>query len=178
MIGYRKIDNSSDSLLTEVKKTYIDSFPEDERRELVSLDKLLDNEPGFNVYALFNHDEYIGFITEWTFDTFIFFEHFAIDTNVRNGGFGGAAMKQFMERTSKPIVLEIEVPVDEMSIRRVGFYERLGFVLDHHGYEQPPYKKDGQWIPMRLMSYGGINLTECFNEVKKSLYRDIYNIEA
>ena len=54
----------------------------------------------------------------------------------RNGGIGAEAMKQFLAFCGTPVVLEVEMPADEMSKRRIGFYERLGFKLDNHVYHQ------------------------------------------
>lgn len=176
-IDYCKLTDSSDPLLPNVEKTYLNSFPEEERRDISLFKELLDNESTFNVYALLNDKQYVGFITEWLFDGFAYVEHFAMDEAARNGGFGRIAMKQFIEQTLTPIILEVELPTDELSTRRIGFYERLGFILDEHEYKQPPYKKGDQWLPMRLMSYGPIKLEESFDKVKNALYQYVYKVE-
>lgn len=175
MIDYKKIHGADDPLLKNVENTYIASFPEAERRAVTDFTQLVDNEPRFNVYALLNEGKYIGFITTWRFDSFAYIEHFAIDESARNGGFGSLVMKRFIEKLSLPIVLEVELPTDEMSIRRVGFYERLGFTFDHHEYLQPPYRKGDDWLPMRLMSIGGIDLSAHYETVRKEIYRFVYN---
>ena len=73
-------------------------------------------------------DRYVGFITGWLFDGYTYVEHFAIDPAASNGGIGAEAMKQFLVFCGTPVVLEVEMPTDEMSKRRIGFYERLGFI--------------------------------------------------
>lgn len=176
VIDYKKLINSSDVLLGEVERTYISSFPIEERRDMSLFRDLLDIEPKFNVYALLDDGNYVGFITEWIFDEFVYVEHFAIDETARNGGFGGIAMKQFIEKTITPVVLEVELPVDEYSKRRIGFYERLGFVPDNHEYQQPPYHKGDSWLPMRLMTYGSIDLKKKFDYIKTCLYRNVYGV--
>jgi RimJ/RimL family protein N-acetyltransferase len=121
-------------------------------------------------------DKYIGFITGWEFDAFVYVEHFAIDETARNGGFGAVAMKQFIAQATHPVVLEVELPTDELSRRRIGFYERLGFIPDSHAYQQPPYNKGDSWLPMRLMAYGPIDLGESFDIIKACLYKEVYKV--
>ena len=38
-----------------------------------------------------------------------------------------------------PLILEIDPPVDDISIRRKGFYERCGFVENLYSHTHPPY---------------------------------------
>jgi GNAT superfamily N-acetyltransferase len=175
-VGYRKLAGSSDVLSAEVEKTYLNSFPEAERRSLSLFRELLDKEPRFKAYALVTNDKYIGFITEWIFEAFVYVEHFAIDETARNGGLGAIAMKQFIERTAQPVVLEVELPTGELSTRRIAFYERLGFIPDNHAYQQPPYKKGEPWLPMQLMTYGQIDLEKSFESVRSCLYKNVYKV--
>ncbi len=177
IIECRRIENSSDTLLDKVEKTYNASFPEAERRAFSLVRELVDIEQRFSVFTLMKDGEYVGFITAWSFAGFTYIEHFAINPSARNGGVGGQAMRAFMASCGSPIVLEVEIPADEMSVRRIGFYERLGYTLDSHTYFQPPYRKDEPPLEMRLMSYGDINLRQSFEEVKRNLYLYVYGVE-
>lgn len=177
IIECRRIENSSDTLLDKVEKTYNASFPEAERRAFSLVRGLVDIEQRFSVFTLMKDGEYVGFITAWSFAGFTYIEHFAINPSARNGGVGGQAMRAFMASCGSPIVLEVEIPADEMSVRRIGFYERLGYTLDSHTYFQPPYRKGEPPLEMRLMSYGDINLRQSFEEVKRNLYQYVYGVE-
>lgn len=177
IIECRRIENSSDTLLDKVEKTYNASFPEAERRAFSLVRELVDIEQRFSVFTLMKDGEYVGFITAWSFAGFTYIEHFAINPSARNGGVGGQAMRAFMASCGSPIVLEVEIPADEMSVRRIGFYERLGYTLDSHTYFQPPYRKGEPPLEMRLMSYGDINLRQSFEEVKRNLYLYVYGVE-
>jgi hypothetical protein len=165
-----------DPLLNRIEKTYNDSFPEVERRDFALVRDLLSDEPRFVIYALLRGDEYVGFITKWTFDDFAYIEHFAIDAAARNGGIGAKAMEQFLAICGTPVVIEVETPNDEMSKRRIGFYERLGFVLDSYVYYQPPYRQGEDGLEMRLMSYGQIDLSDSFDGVKQIIYKHVYDV--
>lgn len=176
VIECRPVKDFSDPLLDKVENTYNDSFPEAERRAFSLVRELVKDEPRFTVYTLFKDQVYAGFITAWSFGTFIYVEHFAIDASARNGGIGGESMKQFMSLCDAPVVLEVEMPTEEMSKRRIGFYERLGYVLDDHVYFQPPYRQGEPLLEMRLMTYGAIDLKQSFEEVKNCIHRYVYGV--
>ena len=176
MITCRLVRDANDSLLDLVEKTYTESFPEIERRDFDLVRKLLKRDDRFNVLALLKADEYVGFITSWRFDGFVYAEHFAVDESARCGGIGTTAMRSFLACQTEPVVLEVEMPTDEMSRRRIGFYERLGFILDTHEYQQPPYRSKGEWLDMRLMTYGSIDLERSFERVRGTIYQNVYGV--
>jgi len=163
--------------IEHIENTYTQSFPEAERRDFSLVRGLIDENPSFITYTLLKENKYVGFITAWQFDDFIYVEHFAIDETARNGGIGAIAMKQFLSLHKSPVVLEVEAPTDELSKRRICFYQRLGFQLDYHPYQQPPYRKEEDWLDMLLMSYGEINLDTRYESVKALLYKHVYGVE-
>lgn len=177
VIECRPVKDFSDPLLDKVEKTYNDSFPEAERRVFFLVKELVKEEPRFTVYTLFRNGAYAGFITAWQFESFAYVEHFAIDESARNGGIGAEAMRQFMALCDVPVILEVEIPSEEMSKRRIGFYERLGYALDNHVYYQPPYRQGEEFLEMRLMSYGNIDLQQSFEEVKDCIHRYVYGVK-
>ena len=155
VVACRSVKDFSDPVLDLIERTYTESFPEVERRD----------------FSL------VGFITGWLFDGYTYVEHFAIDPAARNGGIGAEAMKQFLIFCGTPVVLEVEMPTDEMSKRRIGFYERLGFELDNQVYHQPPYREGGEWLEMRLMTYGDVDLEHSFEQVKNCLHKNVYGVK-
>ena len=50
------------------------------------------------------------------------------------------------------MILEIDPPVDEISIRRKGFYERCGFVENPFRHIHPPYHAENQGHELVIMS--------------------------
>ncbi|MDL2221541.1 GNAT family N-acetyltransferase [Parabacteroides sp. OttesenSCG-928-N08] len=158
-----------------VEKTYVDSFPADERRDFSLVCDLLRENASFRMYVLLVEEQYVGFITTWQFDAFDYWEHFAIDASARNKGLGGRALTAFLKESPRPVVLEVELPLDEMSRRRIGFYERLGFRLDDHEYIQPPYP-GGSSLEMRLMTYGEIDLNVSYETVRQQIHREVYGV--
>lgn len=177
VIVCRPVEDISDPLLDLVEKTYNDSFPEGERRSFHLVRELIRQNSRFTLYSLLRDDVYVGFITAWRFEEFTYAEHFAVDESARNGGIGAKGMAQFLSFCNTPVVLEVEMPVDDMSKRRIGFYERLGFVLDNHVYFQPPYRIGESWLEMRLMTFGEINLEQSFEKVKDRIHKHVYGVK-
>lgn len=173
----KPVRDTADPLLDLVEKTYISSFPENERRDFFLVRELLADDDRFELYALLKDGVYAGFITSWLFEEFVYVEHFAIDESARNGGIGAKAMNQFLSLHEVPVVLEVEIPDGEMSKRRIGFYERLGFTLHPHVYHQPPYREGEGWLEMRLMTHGNIPLAESFEKVKSVIHQNVYGIK-
>lgn len=117
VVACRSVKDFSDPALDLIERTYTESFPEVERRDFSLVRNLVRDESRFIVYALSKEDRYVGFITGWLFDGYTYVEHFAIDPAARNGGIGAEAMKQFLVFCGTPVVLEVEMPTDEMSKR-------------------------------------------------------------
>ena len=64
----RSVKDFSDPVLDLIEKTYMESFPEVERRDFSLVRNLVKDESRFIVYALSKEDRYVGFITGWLFD--------------------------------------------------------------------------------------------------------------
>ena len=134
--------------------------------------------------ALFEEPEYrsyympAGFLAVWEFESFIYIEHFAVDPALRNSGTGSAMLQELVKQYQKPICLEVELPEDELTRRRIGFYERNGFVFNEYPYIQPPISKGKSPVPLRIMTYKSEITREEFQKMKEILYRRVYKCEA
>lgn len=162
-------------LIQDVELTYNNSFPLVERRDFSFVVDLLTQEQRFSLDLILDPVNYIGFITYWDFDSFIYIEHFAIDEKKRNVGFGGKSLQAFVKKIDKPILLEVEPPVENEQIRRIAFYNRCGFEYHTLPYKQPPYRVGDLMQPMCLMSFGNIPLINDFYKIKAIIYKNVYN---
>lgn len=176
-VTLKRIMIAVDPYIVAIQSTYISSFPEIERRDFSLFCELLRNEPDFSLFAILKEDRYVGFVTCWDFTDFIYVEHFAIDESQRGGGIGSVAMKECLSLFKRKVVLEVEEVVDELTRRRVRFYEDLGFVLHRQSYQQPPYRPGTSWLDMKLMSYGEFDMDRQFELVKERLYRNVYKLK-
>ncbi len=160
--------------LSSLRGIYESSFPTDERRVFDSVVKLAGTEPDFNFYAIMRDNEPIGLFSSWDMGKFLFVEHFAVSPKYRGWGIGQQVLETWLAGQTLPVVLEVERPEDDITRRRVGFYERVGFRHWAVDYLQPAYSIDKNPVPMHLMTYGNIDLNELLAEVQQRLYQKVY----
>jgi GNAT superfamily N-acetyltransferase len=166
-----RIKNSAD--LLKIKNLYVDSFPENERREFHELESQI-HIPENEIYTIAREGDTLGFISIWNFSDFVFIEHFAINSDYRGQGIGSVTIKLIIGNFSKPFVLEVEPPTDEVSTKRVEFYNRLGFRLVEKFYMQPSYDGVKPEVELRLM-YTADNLRDewlnnCVSLIRTKVY--------
>lgn len=177
MIKFIPISTADVLRYSYMEKLITTAFPADEYRALDQLRQYTDAPNSFTNHVVQDDDRMIGIFTCWDFDDFVYIEHFATDPEVRNGGYGKKIMETWCKDCPKPIVLEVEEPVEEMSRRRVGFYERLGYKLWKADYQQPPYKEGDHYLPMRIMAFGNLECEHDYEKIKHLLYTQVYGVE-
>ncbi len=153
---------------------YNQSFPEDEKRGL-ELQREVMSHPAFRIRHYKSDDLYNGFINTFHFPDFIFVDHMAVTPEKRGAGIGSAIMQELIETAGKPIILEVERPVNDEAVRRVGFYEALGFHLNVFDYIQPPIEEGKKDVPLFLMSYPERLGPSEYEQVRNTIYRNVYN---
>ncbi len=179
MIRLQRITTADETLYQFMEQLMVQSFPPEEYRALELLRLYTDNKPAFHNNIILDGDVPVGFFTYWDFGTFCYGEHFAIDTERRNGGYGKQAIEWLCSHIApRPLVLEVEMPDNEMAQRRIGFYQRQGFTLWDKPYQQPPYKPGDGFLPMKLMAYGDIDADQAYATVKERIYREVYNTQV
>ena len=109
----------------------------------------------------------MGFISAWDLPHYCYLEHFAFSPECRGGGFGSRVLKEYVGQKEVPVILEIDPLVDEISRRRCGFYERLGFVLTEHEHFQPPFRRGDDPVLLRIMGYGKAITDEEYEEFNR-----------
>lgn len=174
MIEIKQVTTKDQANYAFVEKLMHDAFPQQERRETSQQREYSDNNPLFRNNVILENEKAIGMISYWKMNNFYYIEHFAIDSTVRNGGYGKLVLECIQEELKAPIVLEVEEPTDEMSTRRINFYKRLGFTLHKKLYMQPPYRKGDSELPMHLMTYGNIDMETNFESVRDMIYKEVY----
>jgi len=156
---------------------YNQSFPEDERRSLF-YQKLVMSSPSYNLMHLKDEGTYQGFFCTWDFPEFLYLEHFAVMPEFRCGGNGTRFMKELLEKTEKPVILEVERPESEITARRVGFYERLGFCLNYYDYIQPALVPGRKPLPLYIMSYPGSLEPDEYRACRDVLYDQVFSLSV
>lgn len=152
------------------------SFPTTEIRTYEGQKELLEV-PQYRLLTEVNPDgTIIAFLACWEFPGFRFVEHIAVDPSIRGGGIGKKLMTEYIGKSGKPVLLEVEPPTGEMEQRRISFYERLGFQLNPFEYVQPPLREGNADLPLMIMTYPNPVDVDEFNLYREILYKEVYKV--
>ena len=150
------------------------AFPKCEHRSWEGQAELL-SIPSYRIQGFENDaGDMVAILAIWELRTFAFIEHVAVHDRLRGSGVGARLVTAYCDQAKCPVILEVETPEDEMSTRRIGFYQRLGFTLCEQAYRQPPLQPDCPWIDMHLMCYPMPLDAHAFEEAKRTLYEQVY----
>ena len=149
------------------------SFPEDEFRTREGQLALFDD-PAYRVYALRMEVGVGALCAAWTLNERLFIEHLAVDPARRNGGLGGRFLDEVIAEAKRPAVLEVEPPEDDISRRRIGFYQRHGFSLNDYDYLQLPLRAGQSPKPLLIMTTGGAISRAEFEALRNEIYARVY----
>ena len=134
---FERVTSTQHSRYGEALALYGSSFPFHEQRQARSQAEILGNEAyAFNL--IYDGGAFVGLLLCWETKTFIYVEHFCILPSMRNKKYGQKAL-ELLERKGKTVILEIDPPVDALSLRRRAFYERAGFVENPYAHTHPAY---------------------------------------
>lgn len=148
----QQIKNPDDQFNAEFWSVYTSSFPLNERRISAQQSDIF-NQPDYFLYTYVSGHLFIGFISFWATKEFIFIEHLAIAPEFRNQGLGNTILKSFIESNPISVILEIDLPVDDISRSRLRFYESLNFKANEHNHYQPAYHAGDEPVAMKILSY-------------------------
>lgn len=160
------------------KELFESAFPDEERPPFGEIKKR--NTDNFHfLVATLEDDEPVGILTYWTFEEFVYIEHFAIAEELRNQGLGKAVFLNFLSQQTQQIILEVELPNTEVADHRVEFYASMGLFQNTQEYWQPSYNKKENVLklPMLVMSKYELDDDE-FDEMRQILYKNVYHYEA
>jgi GNAT superfamily N-acetyltransferase len=175
-VELRQIHTTDEIYYSFVEKVLIDSFPSNEYRDLDDFRLYSDTKSIFHNNIILEKDKLVGLITYWDFHDFCYIEHFAIEKSMRGKGYGAFALYLLKKIINTPIVLEVELPINDITVRRIRFYHRQGFSSWDNYYEQPPYRPTDKSYPMMLMASGNLSHETNFKKIKHTIYKEVYNI--
>ncbi len=136
----------------ECRELYRTSFPPEERRSTMCQTVLLATEPHYHCLRLDEGGAFAGLLFYWEHEQFIYVEHLAIVPERRGQGLGRKALELVCQR-GLPVILEIELVVNEGTERRWQFYRSAGFHCLPYPHVQPRYNHGDPYVEMALLSY-------------------------
>lgn len=144
----------------DFEKLYRLSFPIFEQRtEEQQMQAFLSPSYHLTVYA--EEETFVGFIAYWEFTHYLYIEHFAIHPDLRGKGYGSIVLKTLQDGYDKRLLLEIDPVTDDISAKRLHFYELNGFTANPYPHVHPPYREGFHGHDLIVLTTkGGITLDE------------------
>ncbi|MGO0986032.1 GNAT family N-acetyltransferase [Clostridioides difficile] len=148
---FERLRTYEDKLYLEAIKLYNISFPFHEQRK-PSLQAEIMNYEEYQFNLIYDEKDMVGILLCWETESFIYVEHFCINPQMRNKKYGKRALELLNQR-GKTVILEIDPPINEISISRKGFYERGGYKSNNFEHIHPPYHEEFKGHQLIVMSY-------------------------
>lgn len=130
---------------------YETAFPYEERRDMPEQRRIMAH-PDYHFTLLTQDGQMMGIVLYWQTETFLFLEHLATKPTLRGKGLGSAVLALLKEK-GLPIILEIEPPTDEITMRRRDFYLRNGFHMTEHHHIQAKFRHDDEDLVLKILSF-------------------------
>ncbi len=163
-----RIKDASNELYSKALSLYKTSFPIHEQREKESQKEILNNDD-YHFDCIIDNGAFIGEILYWEIGNYLYIEHFCVQDEMRNMGYGACILNLYKD---KILILEIDPPVDDISVKRKGFYERQGFKENTYRHVHPAYHKGYKGHDLVVMSLNEtLSLDEynIFNDYLKNI---------
>lgn len=126
-------------LYSKCESLYVSAFPVFEQRTKGQQHIAFDSSD-YHLIAFEDGNIFVGFISCWEFDDYVYVEHFAIDDALRGWGYGSKVLTDFIRYTTKTVLLEIDPVVNEIAAARLRFYKRCGFHVNPYPHQHPAYR--------------------------------------
>ena len=153
----RRVTGVDDPLFLDSLDIYRTSFPVHEQRRVQDF-PLAFQDPGFCYEVFLNgKGRVVAMLVTWRREKFVYLEYFAVDASLRGRGAGQRILEELRDSFPHKVILEIDPPKDGISRRRLGFYQRHGFVPNpQFDYVHPPYTDEGEPFPLLLVTHGDL----------------------
>ncbi len=148
---FLRIDPGEHERWNSVWRLYEESFPVAERRKME--DHLLAcTDERFFPLSAWEEGRVTGLLFFWEWEGYRYLEHLAVTPHHRGQGYG-SEMLRYLRDSEYTIILEIDPLVNELSVRRLQFYERAGFTLTPYRFVHLPYRLEAQPQELLILSY-------------------------
>lgn len=151
MLTIRRITNSDDQTILPLIDLYIRAFPEEERRDIDQLKRLVDTAHHMYFNAVTIDNQLAGFFIYWKLDGFYYLEHLAVNQEMRNQKIGSKILSWMDQNLEGIRLLEAEPDDTEIAARRIGYYQRNGYQVLTKEYMQPSYRAFEDACPLWIL---------------------------
>lgn len=150
---FKRLTTSSGEAYEKAMELYRISFPVHEQRLPASQAGVMGTE-AYHFDLIYDGETWVGLLLSWETAEFFYVEHFCIRPEMRGRQYGQRAL-ELLNGRGKRVILEIDPPVDEVSVRRKAFYERAGYRENGFSHVHPPYREGFEGHKLVVMSHSG-----------------------
>lgn len=140
MHQFHRIENIDNKWYNDFLSIYSISFPLHEQRNHEQQLYAFGNKH-YRLFCQNNENRLDAFLAFWDFEEYVYIEHFAVNDKIRGKSIGTNTLRQFKKEIKKTIVLEIDPVIDEITAKRLDFYQKLDFKLCPFKHIHPAYHK-------------------------------------
>lgn len=151
---FERLTSPAHPLYSRAMELYAQSFPRHEQREADSQARILAH-GDYHFNLIFEGERWVGLLLAWKAPDFTYVEHFCMLPELRGRGHGARALELLADEGAR-VILEIDPPVDEISLRRRAFYEHCGFQANEFAHIHPAYHRDCAGHELVVMSNPGM----------------------
>lgn len=146
-----KLSEADPQLLAQTWRLYEESFPVYEIRSRQAQMLAAHDESSQSMILTDEREELMAILFYWLTGDMVYVEFLAVNPALRGQNIGTTVLEQLSSiYPDKLVMLEIDPPVDEVSIRRLHFYQRLGFMETPYEYTHPSYRTGEEAHPHQL----------------------------
>lgn len=168
MSYFYKIQNADDKWYNDFIKIYAVSFPVyEQRNHEQQLDAFRDER--YNLFCQIGQEMVNSFISFWDFGEYVYIEHLAVNEKLRGKNIGTEMLTQFIEEINKTVILEIDPIIDEVSAKRLQFYQKIGFNMNEYKHVHPAYNPQYPPHQLLVLSTGNTLTPQRYNIFKNDL---------
>lgn len=148
---FERVNSEEHPMYEKAMALYRERFPLHEQRLAASQKRIL-SDAAYHFVVIWDAAVFVGLILYWETQMYQYVEHFCILPEMRGRKYGQNAL-ELLGRQGKTIILEIDPPVDAISVRRKGFYERCGFYENPYTHVHPPYRQGNSGHELIILSF-------------------------
>lgn len=148
---FLRIEPTDKTRWNRVWELYESSFPTAEKRKEDDHIRAMEN-PQFHPLSAWEGDLLVGLLFFWEWENYRYLEYLAVNTELRGRSFGSQLLRHLSD-AGHTVILEIDPLSNELSVRRLQFYERNGYTLTPYRYMHLPYRLETQTQELLILSY-------------------------
>ena len=176
MSCFYEIQSINDPLYHQFEKIYVLSFPVFEQRNREQQQLAFKSEL-YHLCCIVEDNILNSFVAYWEFPEYIYIEHLAVNNDLKGRNIGTTTLQLLKKEVNKIIILEIDPIVDDISAKRLHFYEKLDFRINPYQHFHPSYNNNYPPHELVVLSTEKILDQELYFQFKSDLESVIMKFE-